>query len=251
MKGKTKKKIFISFACIISVMIVIVGAVGIYLGDYYKAQIDSQTVFAPQQNIVKTVLDDGTVVYMPEKPCGGLIFYPGGKVEYTAYIPLMEACAAEGVACVLVEMPFNLAVFDVNAADGIIEMYPEVEKWYIGGHSLGGSMAAMHLSENGDDFEGLVLLGSYSTADISDMSVNVLSVYGDEDKVMNREKYNEYKVNLPHDFTEVIIDGGCHAYFGMYGEQEGDGVARITNREQIAETAHLIGEQIRQNKKRP
>ena len=128
----------------------------------------------------------------------------------------------------------------MNGADGIREMYPEITEWYIGGHSLGGSMAATYLSDNTEDFRGLVLLGAYSTADISDADMKVLSVYGSEDKVLNKEKYNEYKPNLPENFTEVVIDGGCHAYFGMYGEQEGDGVATISNQEQIEKTADSI-----------
>jgi pimeloyl-ACP methyl ester carboxylesterase len=154
---------------------------------------------------------------MPENPVVGFVFYPGGKVEYSAYKPLMEACASRGIACVIVKMPFNLAVFDVNGAEGITDMYPEISEWYIGGHSLGGSMAASYISENSDEYKGLVLLGSYSTADLSEKKIEVLSVFGSEDKVMNKEKYNESKINLPANFEEVIIEGGCHAYFGMYG----------------------------------
>ena len=86
----------------------------------------------------------------------------------------------------------------------------------------------------------MVLLGSYSTADLADGSLEVLSVYGSEDRVMNREKYAEYLGNLPQDFTEIVIDGGCHAYFGMYGAQEGDGVPTISNEEQIALTVQAI-----------
>ena len=41
-----------------------------------------------------------------------LFFYPGGKVETSAYEPLMQACAAQDILCVLVSMPFHLAVFD-------------------------------------------------------------------------------------------------------------------------------------------
>ena len=152
----------------------------------------------------------------------------------------MEALAAEEIFCVLVEMPFHLAVFDVNAADGIREQYPEIEDWYLGGHSLGGSMAAAYLADHADDFEGLILLGSYSTADLSDTELKVLSVYGSEDGVLNRENYEENRGNLPDDFTEIVIDGGCHAYFGMYGAQEGDGVPRITNTKQILQAAAEI-----------
>ncbi|MBP3329287.1 MAG: hypothetical protein J6L89_00480 [Clostridia bacterium] len=182
------------------------------------------------------------MVYKPESVKAGLIFYPGGKVEYTAYEPLMKACADRGIMCVLLEMPFHLAVFDVNAADGIQQKFPEIEKWYIGGHSLGGSMASSYLSKNIDSYEGLILLGSYSTADLSETDLDVLSVYGSEDKVLNREKYEENRINLPEDFTEFVIDGGCHAYFGIYGEQAGDGKAAITAPEQIVITAEKINE---------
>ncbi|MBR6614892.1 MAG: alpha/beta hydrolase, partial [Lachnospiraceae bacterium] len=98
------------------------------------------------------------------------------------------------------------------------------------------------LEENEDDFNGLILLGTYSTADLSDEELSVLSVYGSEDMVLNREKYEANKVNLPNDFQEMVIDGGCHAYFGMYGAQEGDGRPEITNEEQIALTVDAIAE---------
>ncbi len=239
------KKTIITLIAFVVVVAVSVAAFFVYTNDYYKADLGVASVFAPTDNISVNTLDDNTIVYMPEDAKTGLIFYPGGKVEYTAYIPLMEACASRGIACVLLEMPFNLAVLDVNAAEGIQEMYPGISEWYIGGHSLGGSMAATYLSDNTDDFCGLILLGSYSTADISDKVREVLSVYGSEDKVLNKEKYNECKPNLPEDFTEVVLDGGCHAYFGMYGEQEGDGVATISGKEQIEKTADAISEFIK------
>ncbi len=101
-------------------------------------------------------------------------------------------------------------------------------------------MAASYLADNTNDYEGLILLGSYSTADLSGTELDVLSVYGSEDKVLNREKYDENKSNLPDNFTEVVIDGGCHAYFGMYGAQDGDGTPTITNKEQINLTVDAI-----------
>ena len=217
----------------------IVGACAIYLGDYYRADYEAIGAFLPQGTTFKED-SDGTIVFEPEGATKGLIFYPGGKVEYRAYVPLMQACAEEGILCVLVEMPFNLAVLDVNAADGIQREYPEIEDWYIGGHSLGGSMAASYLAGHTEDYEGLILLGSYSTADLSDTDLDVLSVFGSEDQVMTREKYDENKSNLPTHFTETVIEGGCHAYFGMYGAQEGDGTPTITNEEQIRITVENI-----------
>ena len=240
-KNKRRKRI-ITLILILSIM---VGACAIYLSDYYHADRDEIVVFSSMNNITAKTLEDDTIIYEPEDATAGFIFYPGGKVEYTAYTPLMQACASEGILCALVEMPFNLAVLDVNAADGIQEMYPEIEEWYIGGHSLGGSMAASYLADYADAYEGLILLGSYSTADLSDTELSVLSIYGSEDGVMNQEKYNSNKSNLPNDFKEVVIEGGCHAYFGMYGAQDGDGTPTITNEEQIEFTVQEIMTMIR------
>lgn len=236
---KRRRKTYIIITSVVLALAIIAGACAIYLGDYYRADNKAIGAFLPQGTTWKEA-PDGTVIFEPEGATKELIFYPGGKVEYTAYIPLMQACAEEGILCVLVEMPFNLAVLDVNAADGIQKEYPEIEEWYLGGHSLGGSMAASYIADNAEDYEGLILLGSYSTADLSDTDLAVLSVFGSEDKVMNREKYDKNKSSLPSDFTEFVIDGGCHAYFGMYGAQDGDGTPTITNEEQIRITVENI-----------
>lgn len=243
--NKRNCKILIIISSIVLALAIIISACAIYLNDYYRADMGAIEAFASVNEVEYKTKDDGSIVYVPDGATKGFIFYPGGKVEYTAYIPLMRACAEQGILCVLVEMPFNLAVLDMNAADGIQAKYPEIEDWYIGGHSLGGSMAASYLEKHTEEYEGLILLGSYSTADLSNTELDVLSIYGSEDKVMNREKYDEYKSNLPDNLTEIVIDGGCHAYFGMYGEQDCDGIPTITNKEQIVITAQDIADLIK------
>jgi len=239
-----KKKLLKKLIVVIVVFALLIGACAYYVNDYYKADLGAISAFSNNAKIKREALDGDTIIFKPEKIKAGFIFYPGGKVEYTAYIPLMEELAKNNIMCVLLKMPFNLAVLDVDGAEGIKEMFPEIQNWYLGGHSLGGSMAATYLSENASEYKGLILLGSYSTADLSNESLKVLSVFGSEDKVMNKEKYEDYKSNMPEDFTEVVIDGGCHAYFGMYGAQEGDGIPAITNREQIEKTADEINDLI-------
>lgn len=161
-----------------------------------------------------------------------LIFYPGGKVAPEAYAPLAKALADEGLMCIIARMPFNLAVFSPDRADEIRENHPEVKTWYIGGHSLGGSMAAANVSKNSGVYEALILLASYSASDISDSGIRVLSLYGSEDGVLNMEKYTSSLPNLPDTITEAVIEGGNHAYFGSYGEQKGDGKATISREKQ-------------------
>ena len=237
---KRKKRVLISVVAVAAVLAVIVLACAVYLGDYYHADMAAIEAFMLESDVEAEFITDNMIVFAPDGATTGFIFYPGGKVEYTAYIPLMKALASEGIFCVLVEMPFNLAVLEVDAADGIQEQYPEIESWYIGGHSLGGSMAAAYAADHADAFDGLILLGAYSTADITDTGMEVLSIFGSEDGVLNREKYDTYRANLPGDFTELVIDGGCHACFGMYGPQEGDGIPSISNEEQINLTADAI-----------
>ena len=238
---KKHKRRAITLLCVFIAIAVIFGSCAIYLGGYYHADTAKIGDMLPEGSSWKEE-PDGTIVFSPEGATKGLIFYPGGKVEYTAYIPLMQALAERGVLCVLVEMPSNLAVLDVNAANGIQADHPEIKEWYIGGHSLGGSMAATYVAKNTEDFAGLVLLASYSTADISESGLSVLSVYGSEDGVLNIEKYEKYSSKLPHDFSEYVIEGGCHAYFGVYGAQKGDGKPTVSNEEQISITAEKISE---------
>lgn len=226
---------------ILASVVILFVACGIYVNDYYHADVEAIEAFAVENPVEMWSDKEGNLVFEPEHATTGFIFYPGGKVEYTAYVPLMKALASEGILGVLVEMPFHLAVLDIDAAEGISEQYPQIEHWYIGGHSLGGSMAAAYLEE-AEEFEGLILLGSYSATDLSEADLSVLSIYGSEELVMNQEKYESSKENLPAEFSEVILDGGCHAYFGMYGAQDGDGIPTMSNEEQITLTADAIAE---------
>ena len=228
MKDARKKLII----WLISIAIV-VGGCAIYVGDYYRADEDTIARFTAYHSVEAEEISKGVLVFEPDDPTAGFIFYPGGKVEYTAYVPLMSALAERGVLCILIKMPCNLAVLDINAASGMREKYPEVDDWYIGGHSLGGTMAGYHLAGNTDGYEGLILLASYTSADISGTDLRVLSIYGSEDGVMQKKKYDKYKSKLPADLVEIVIEGGCHAYFGMYGKQKGDGEPSLSSAEQI------------------
>lgn len=243
---KYKKRIILIGSALLLLIAIVIGCV-IYINDYYrvdgKALLEYTSSSQSFQNVYFTIDEDGLIIAKPQEAKAGFIFYPGGKVEHSAYLPLMLELAERGILCVITPMPCNLAVLDMNAADGIAEMFPDIDCWYIGGHSLGGSMAASYASKNSDKIRGAVLLGSYSTANLT--SSEVLSIYGSEDGVMNRKKYEKYRSNLPDDFTEIIIDGGNHAFFGMYGHQDGDGEERISNIEQITLTADAIAEFIK------
>ena len=235
-----RKKLVIGLSIVLGIIIVLSGIFFIYVGTYYPADMNAILNMGYSGFEVRQI-DDGTTAYVPHGDFDtGIIFYPGGKVQHQAYIPLMQSIASRGVLCILVDMPFNLAVFDIDRADEVYEGFVMVDHWYMAGHSLGGSMACEYVADRQELFEGVILLGAYSSADLSGTSLKVLSIYGSADTVLNKTKYEKSKQNLPNGFVEYIIFGGNHAYFGTYGEQKGDGHASITNKEQITLTTEQI-----------
>lgn len=241
---KWLKRIGLLCACLFPALGI---GIWIYVSDYYYAEQRALDQICSSNTVQVEYVDKDKLVFSPKDAKAGLIFYPGGKVQFEAYVPLMKRLAEQNMLCVLIKMPCNLAVLDVSAADGIKDEYPEIETWYIGGHSLGGSMAASYVAEHTDDFAGLALLAAYSTADLSESDLKVVSITASEDNVMNCEKYKEYYSNLPSDTQEVVIEGGCHGYFGMYGIQDGDGEPTISNEEQLSITADAIVDAFRLN----
>lgn len=239
-----KRTIFIiSVVSILALTLIIALSFHIYVSDYYEADYQAISEVAELSNTDIYMLrgmNHDTIVFDPKNAKTGFIFYPGGKVEYESYAPLMDALASKGILAIMVKMPYNLAILAPNAAEGITDKFPEIENWYIGGHSLGGVVAATYLKNHPNEIDGLILLGGYSTDNVKDS--RVLCIYGSEDRVMNKEKYESSKKNLPEDFTEVVIAGGNHSGFGMYGHQEGDGWAEITKIDQIIATAEAIKE---------
>jgi len=173
------------------------------------------------------------------------VFYPGARVEAEAYAPLMHRLASQGIDCFLLEMPINFAILDTDAAEEIIEEY-DYDSWYIGGHSMGGAAAAMFAADDTEEIEaegveGLILLAAYESEDMSDADMRTLVIYGSEDGVLNMEKLAEGRSLVPADgYEEVCIEGGNHAQFGSYGEQSGDGEAKISADEQLAQTTEAI-----------
>ncbi len=236
MKKRTK---IILAVCLAFLFLLGVGGYA-YVADYYRADEVAVAAMSYQADEVQIKEDENVTWFVPPEPIAGLIFYPGGKVEHTAYAPLLRACAEQGLLCALVRMPGNLAVLDANAADGLLEKHPEITTWYIAGHSLGGAMAANYVAAHSDDYSGLILLAAYSTKDLNQTPLRVLSIYGSEDGVMNRESYQKNWANLPTDTAEVILEGGCHAQFGSYGSQDGNGTPTISGEEQIRQTVEAI-----------
>jgi hypothetical protein len=182
-----------------------------------------------------SVIENNRIVFTPkETPDTGFIFYPGGRVDPRSYSSIAHQIADEGYLAIIPKMPFNLAVTNKRAAVKIINDFKEIDNWVIGGHSLGGAMAASLVFDEPEMFKGLVLLAAYppKNNNISSLDLCVTVVYGSLDQLATQSEIEESFPLLPLDTVKVLIEGGNHAQFGQYGTQNGDGIATIEPEEQ-------------------
>ena len=200
--------------------VVCIGGFFLWANTYYHAQ--DIAVAAMQEDSTIEVVDNFTIL-SPQQPSDiGIIFYPGAKVEGIAYLPLLEKLKNKGYTCVLVEMPLRLAILSPNAADAVFDTLPNVQHWYIAGHSMGGAMASSYAAKHADKVEGLILLGAYIYGEYPpEKALTIYGTYNDD-----LEKHITYTQNI------VKIEGGNHAQFGNYGPQKGDREATISAQEQ-------------------
>lgn len=237
-----KKKRIVRVVVIALIVLAVAGGIKAwtYLSEYYEAEPEATAVLDAGEEagyIYASENDSENLILKADGDTDtGILFYPGGKVEYTAYLPMLEQLREAGYDVVLIKMPFNLAFFDMNAGEKVLsdmsEELPNVTKWYAMGHSLGGVSVSKFAAVHADMLEGLILLGSFDYGLYDEE--NTLIIYGSEDVQLDTSKINE---NL----SDVLeIEGGNHAWFGYYGNQEGDGEATISKEEQQSITVNEI-----------
>ncbi|HDR7668872.1 alpha/beta hydrolase [Bacillus wiedmannii] len=203
----------------------------------------SQFTYKPTKEALSLVddkKDEDNIVFGQKDAKVGVIFYQGAKVEAEAYSYLGEALAKDGHFVVMPKLPLNLAILGINAVDSVIEQYPEVQKWYVAGHSMGGAMISKYAFQNEDKVDGIIFLGSYPADDFSTKLIPMLSIYGEVDALATVEKIENSKKLMSKNTTMHMIKGGNHANFGMYGEQKGDNASLITSKVQQDETVKVI-----------
>lgn len=231
MRGKhvsRRKKWLVAGGVVLLVLAILAGVFFWYVSDYYRAEDVALEVLAQDSGI--TVQDNLTILSPTSPTDTAIIFYPGAKVEAEAYLPLLDQIRQTGVTCILVHMPFHMAIFDADAAQEVMAKFPEIQHWYMAGHSMGGAMASKFASDHPDQVEGLILMGAYLYGDYPEEQT--LTIYGSLNQSV--EDHIDYTENI------VEIQGGNHAQFGNYGPQKGDLPAEISAQEQQAQTVAAI-----------
>lgn len=225
------------------IKIVLYSLLGIFMVGGITFLTWSQFTYKPTKealSLVDNKKDEENIVFGQKDAKIGVVFYQGAKVEVESYSYLGEAFAKDGHFVVMPKLPLNLAILGTNVVDSVIEKYPEVQKWYVAGHSMGGAMISRYAFQHEEKVDGIILLGSYPADDFSTKLIPMLSIYGEVDGLATVEKIKNSKKLLSKNATMHMIKGGNHANFGMYGEQKGDNASLITPKAQQDETVKVI-----------
>ena len=228
-----RRRLWAALAC----LVIFLMSATAYFDVYYKAG-DAARAAMVSDDSVRVSREKDFIAFDGPGDTSALVFYPGAKVEPTAYAPLLKAVAALGVDGFLIEPPLRIALMDAEAA-GRVMAARDYPRWFLAGHSLGGVAAAACAAKHPDQVEGLILLSSYPTSALPE-NLRLLSIYGSNDEVLNRSNYEKQRALWPDNSLERVIDGANHAGFGDYGPQRGDGAAEITAEQQRTATAEYI-----------
>jgi pimeloyl-ACP methyl ester carboxylesterase len=192
---------------------------------------DGDSALLAQDETVRVERRTYGIVFLPQSGASslGFIFYPGAKVPPEAYAYLGRATARAGYASVIVSFPFNFAVLASKRALSVMKDFPSVKSWVLGGHSLGGAMAAAFCEKAPASVAGLLLLAAYpgGGTDLSSSKLPVVCLSASNDGLATPGKVSAARRLLPPETRYVELSGGSHAQFGQYGLQPGDGTATI------------------------
>ncbi|MBN8252705.1 alpha/beta family hydrolase [Priestia flexa] len=242
-----KKKISYLLASIVTLLVL--GFLGFFIW--------SQQTYEPSEKLY-TLIDkkeikqeEDWVIFNPkENNQIGIVLYPGAKVEPEAYSYYGKQLADEGYLVAIPNVNLNFALFDSNKAQEVMDSYSSVNKWIVGGHSLGGVVASKFAHSHPKEVVGLFFLGSYpdEASDFSNTNLPILSIYGEKDGLSTKDKIQDTQQLLSKNATMHEIKGGNHAQFGVYGPQKGDMKASIPVKKQQDEMAQTTLTWIKENK---
>lgn len=181
---------------------------------------------------------DWGLEFLPSQPKGGLAFYPGARVEYTAYAPVLRAVAEAGYVVAMMQAPFGLAITRVNQAAAPIALHPNLP-WAVGGHSLGG-VAASNYTQQNPNLKALVLMASYPQTNLSASSLPTLALFGELDGLLGPEQARQESSKMPQGAEVVFVPGLNHSGYAAYGPQQGDLEATLPKDQAWNEVSRLV-----------
>jgi pimeloyl-ACP methyl ester carboxylesterase len=214
-------KRFVKIAGLVIALLVVGGAVGLWAwgkSRHADAAADAMAALAPDGAVV--VEQGRYLVFRPsaDPPRLGVIFYPGANCDIRGYAPVLRRVAAAGYFVVVVPMPLEFAFLAPNRALDVEADYPEIRRWALIGHSLGGAMAANFAYNHPDAISGLVIWDSFPAPNNSLASFPhpVWHVHRATPDGQPPVSFSERRALFPATSHWVPIPGGIHMYFGSF-----------------------------------
>jgi len=212
---------------------------GIRWAAYARPPLPEAVQALESDNLIQVKIDPW-LTFIPAKsvPATALIFYPGGRIAPQGYSSLMRTIAMDGYLVIVPKMPLNMAPFNINIAKEIQAYFPEIDHWVIGGHSVGGTMAAQYTDNHLEEIDGLIFWASYpaNNVNLANHDLPVILIYGSSDPRVNAESVKKRTDLLPQNSQIIRIEGGDHHQFGSYQINPKDHLAttsRVSQHQQI------------------
>lgn len=219
---RTSRSSRFGWSVVAAIALILLGAILWWLRPFVASDIALDALQSDERVAVDSTPTEIMLTPTSSASGVGVIFLPGAKVDARAYGNMLRPLADAGHVVVIVKEPLGIAFLSSSAAPRWAAAHPEVDKWVVAGHSLGGVVAAQNAADS-DDIDDLVLWASFPASDISAQAVAALSVFGSNDSLTTPERVAASRSDLPSGTEFVEIHGAIHGFFGDYGSQPGDG----------------------------
>lgn len=196
-------------------------------------------------NEVNIVHEQGAYwAWYPKQPWNekivGYIFHPNIWYDERAYAPVARALAFSGIPTFILDVPVSFSFLTPYRADTVLRDFPNITSWIVGGHGIGGQVAAHYAQARRHigPVDGLALFASAPAPLFTDLSlsgIKAISAWGSLDGIFSRIEWEDGKKMLPPDADFRELQGGNHANWAyLINPQAGDGAATVTRDAQIA-----------------
>lgn len=171
----------------------------------------------------------------------GFLIFSGAKTDERAYAYLAKLLHEEGHTVVIPKQRFHLSAFGTKHGLEIMDSNPQIKKWILIGHSLGGMPVSQIASTRQDKLIGVAFLATFASIDLSGLDIAAIRITAEHDGVMNNDTMENYNGNLPKNTVNKMLEGANHQGFAAYRSVSGrDGKALISWQEQNEITVRLI-----------
>ncbi len=203
-----------------SIAALIVVAVGGMWGwsRHLHASASAEALAAMQSDAVVAVTQHENLEFRPvgKSPTMGVILYPGASCDVRGYAPVLRRIAAAGYLVVEVSMPMEFALFGYNRASDTIAAHPEITRWVLIGHSMGGAMAGTFVANHPDAVAGLIFWDAYSATSLTNYPRPVWLIHRAHMDGSPPAGFIAKRNTFPPNSQWVPIRGGIHMYFGSF-----------------------------------